>query len=68
VKPQFEAGRDKVGKGGVVRDEAVRQGVLDDMRAWCETELDIEWVQSCDSGVRGPAGNMEFIAHIRIKK
>ena len=68
IKPQFEAGREFVGKGGVVRDEEVRKRVLDDMRLWCENDENVIWVDSCDSGVRGPAGNMEFIAHIKGKQ
>jgi len=68
IKPQFEAGREKVEKGGVVRDESERKRVLEDMRSWCENENEVVWVDSCDSGVRGPAGNMEFLAHIRGKK
>ncbi len=67
IKPQFEAGRENVAKGGVVKDEAVRKRVLDDMRVWCQNVLKAEWIDSCDSGVRGPAGNMEFVAHIRAK-
>jgi 23S rRNA (cytidine1920-2'-O)/16S rRNA (cytidine1409-2'-O)-methyltransferase len=68
IKPQFEAGREFVGKGGVVRDEEVRKRVLDDIRSWCENVMNVIWVDSCDSGVRGPAGNMEFIAHIKGKQ
>jgi 23S rRNA (cytidine1920-2'-O)/16S rRNA (cytidine1409-2'-O)-methyltransferase len=67
IKPQFEAGRENVAKGGVVKDEVVRKRVLDDLRIWCQTQLCVEWVDSCDSGVRGPAGNMEFVAHIKAK-
>ncbi len=65
VKPQFEAGRKHVAKGGVVKDETVRKRVLDDMRTWCEDELNVTWLDACDSGVRGPAGNMEFVAHMK---
>lgn len=68
IKPQFEAGRESVGKGGVVRDEEVRKRVLDDMRDWCQNECGVGWIDSCDSGVRGPAGNMEFLAHIKAGK
>lgn len=67
IKPQFEAGRGNVDKGGVVRDEAVRKQVLDDFRGWCENAGNIQWVDACDSGVRGPAGNMEIVAHIKSK-
>lgn len=65
VKPQFEAGRKNVAKGGVVKDETVRKRVLDDLRGWCDDELNVMWIDACDSGVRGPAGNMEFVAHIK---
>lgn len=68
IKPQFEAGRRNVARGGVVRDEAVRKQVLDDFKLWCENYGHIEWVDSCDSGVRGPAGNMEIVAHIKSKR
>lgn len=67
IKPQFEAGRENVAKGGVVKDEAVRKQVLDDFKGWCENGGHIDWVDACDSGVRGPAGNMEIVAHIKSK-
>jgi 23S rRNA (cytidine1920-2'-O)/16S rRNA (cytidine1409-2'-O)-methyltransferase len=61
IKPQFEAGRRHVGKGGVVRDTAVRQHVIDDLTAWSETQ---PWrlARSVESPIRGPAGNIEFLS------
>ncbi|HUS17405.1 MAG TPA: TlyA family RNA methyltransferase, partial [Chloroflexia bacterium] len=63
VKPQFEAGREQVGKGGVVRDPAVHRAVL--------TRLAAEWpglgLTLCGlarSPVLGPAGNVEFLAYL----
>jgi 23S rRNA (cytidine1920-2'-O)/16S rRNA (cytidine1409-2'-O)-methyltransferase len=60
VKPQFEAGREEVGKGGVVRDEAVRQRVCDDAADWVSSKgwkvLGIE-----RSPITGPEGNVEFL-------
>jgi 23S rRNA (cytidine1920-2'-O)/16S rRNA (cytidine1409-2'-O)-methyltransferase len=60
VKPQFEAGRDEVGKGGVVRDPAVHQRVCDDAAEWVIskgwTVLGIE-----KSPITGPEGNVEFL-------
>jgi len=60
VKPQFEAGRDEVGKGGVVRDPAVHQRVCDAAVAWVQSMgwqvLDIE-----RSPITGPEGNVEFL-------
>jgi 23S rRNA (cytidine1920-2'-O)/16S rRNA (cytidine1409-2'-O)-methyltransferase len=63
VKPQFEAGRADVGKGGVVRDPEVRRRVLRDV---CDTAL--EWeaavVGVVDSGLPGPKGNRELFLHL----
>jgi 23S rRNA (cytidine1920-2'-O)/16S rRNA (cytidine1409-2'-O)-methyltransferase len=60
VKPQFEAGREEVGKGGVVRDPAVHRRVSDEAAAWVETRgwrvLGIE-----PSPITGPEGNIEFL-------
>lgn len=62
IKPQFEAGREHVQKGGVVRDEAVRQGVVETVRRAGEDELGLRWQGLCESPLRGPAGNVEFLA------
>ncbi len=62
IKPQFEAGRDQVAKGGVVKDEAVRRQVVDDVHAFGEQELGLTWCGVCESPVRGPAGNIEYLA------
>ncbi|HET8627268.1 MAG TPA: TlyA family RNA methyltransferase [Thermomicrobiales bacterium] len=64
VKPQFEAGREAVGKGGVVRDPAVHRAVLErfveDARG-----AGFAVVGLTPSPLRGPAGNVEFLAHLR---
>jgi len=65
IKPQFEAGRKQVEKGGVVRDEAVRREVVAAVRRFGVGELGLEWMASCESPLRGPAGNVEFLAHWR---
>ena len=55
VKPQFEAGRGQVGKGGVVRDDAVRQAVVDDLAAWAAANgWEVRGVTT--SPITGPAG------------
>jgi len=60
IKPQFEAGRDEVGKGGVVRDPAVHQAVCDDVVAWLGS---IGWAVEgvVPSPITGPEGNIEFL-------
>jgi 23S rRNA (cytidine1920-2'-O)/16S rRNA (cytidine1409-2'-O)-methyltransferase len=61
VKPQFEAGRAQVGKGGVVRDPAVHQAVLDRIREFGTQALGLAWMGCRESPLRGPAGNIEFL-------
>lgn len=63
IKPQFEAGRGEVGRGGVVRDAAVHQRVIDKLRAFGTQELGLQWRGCCESPLRGPAGNVEFLAY-----
>ncbi|MDQ4095709.1 MAG: TlyA family RNA methyltransferase [Actinomycetota bacterium] len=64
VKPQFEVGKEAVGKGGVVRDpEEWRRslkGVVDAAR-----DIDLGLVDAMPSPLRGPAGNVEFFVHLR---
>jgi 23S rRNA (cytidine1920-2'-O)/16S rRNA (cytidine1409-2'-O)-methyltransferase len=64
VKPQFEAGRAEVGKGGVVRDPEIWRRVLHEVS---ETSLawDAEPVGVADSGLPGPKGNREFFVYLR---
>jgi 23S rRNA (cytidine1920-2'-O)/16S rRNA (cytidine1409-2'-O)-methyltransferase len=65
IKPQFEAGREKVGKKGVVRDPAIHQEVLDDFVALAE-QLDFKILGLTFSPVKGPEGNIEFLGHLTL--
>lgn len=60
IKPQFEAGREQVGKGGVVRDIAVRQAVCDAVAAWLMQQ---GWAVEglVESPITGPEGNVEYL-------
>ncbi len=64
IKPQFEAGRQHVPKG-VVRDPAVREAVVSDIRAFGCEMLNLHWLGCVPSPLRGPEGNIEFLAHWR---
>lgn len=64
VKPQFEAGRDDVGKGGVVRDPRVWRRVLGEV-ADAAAEADWPVAAATPSPLLGPAGNAEFLLHLR---
>ncbi len=66
IKPQFEAGRDQVGKGGVVRDPAVHREVIEKVKRFGEEELGFQWLDLCDSPITGPAGNVEFLAYWQV--
>ncbi len=65
VKPQFEAGKDKVGKGGVVRDPETHRRVLLDVLSAAQTEGYTPH-GLIPSPLKGPAGNVEFLAWLRI--
>ena len=64
VKPQFEAGREKVGKKGVVRDKSVHKDVIREVIAYASANgyriLDLDF-----SPVKGPEGNIEYLLHLR---
>ena len=63
IKPQFEAGRDDVGKGGVVRDPKIHRKVLGEVARSAEAHgLSVAGLIA--SPLRGPAGNVEFLAHL----
>ena len=64
IKPQFEAGREEVGKKGVVRDSAVHEQVIRSILEFAPTEgfsvMGLDY-----SPIKGPEGNIEYICHLR---
>jgi 23S rRNA (cytidine1920-2'-O)/16S rRNA (cytidine1409-2'-O)-methyltransferase len=64
IKPQFEAGRERVGKGGVVRDPALHRAICDDIAAWLGAT---GWavLGLTESPILGPEGNKEFLVAAR---
>ncbi len=67
IKPQFEVGKDRVGKKGVVREASLHEEVLNDIVAFAPS---FDWqVQALDfSPITGPEGNIEFLGMITAKK
>jgi 23S rRNA (cytidine1920-2'-O)/16S rRNA (cytidine1409-2'-O)-methyltransferase len=65
VKPQFEAGRAAVGRGGVVREEAARAAAVRAVAA-AAAEQGLGVAGLCPSARPGPAGNVEFFLHLRV--
>jgi len=68
IKPQFEAGRQDVGKGGVVRDPEIRQRCIDGIVTFCQEELGWIVCGVIDSPVHGAKkGNVECLMHCRVE-
>jgi 23S rRNA (cytidine1920-2'-O)/16S rRNA (cytidine1409-2'-O)-methyltransferase len=65
IKPQFEAGREHVGKGGVVRDPAVQREVCARVAAWIAAEPGWSVVGIVESPILGPEGNREYLLYAR---
>lgn len=63
IKPQFEADPAEVVKGGVVRDAAVHERIIEHIRRTGERDHGLRWQGVCPSPLRGPAGNIEFLAY-----
>jgi 23S rRNA (cytidine1920-2'-O)/16S rRNA (cytidine1409-2'-O)-methyltransferase len=64
VKPQFEAGRREVGRGGIVRDEAVRARVVEEVAAAAD-KLGLGRAGLTDSPIAGMEGNKEYLLHLK---
>ena len=64
IKPQFEAGREKVGKKGVVRDPAVHEEVICKVMEFA-AEIGFELLHLEYSPIKGPEGNIEYLLHVR---
>ena len=67
IKPQFEAGKEKVGKKGVVRDPQTHQEVLDHFVELAK-ELEFSIQGLTFSPVKGPEGNIEFLGHLALNR
>ena len=61
IKPQFEAGREAVGKGGVVRDPEVRRRVCEHIEDWLAAQIGWEVLGVDESPITGPEGNVEYL-------
>lgn len=68
IKPQFEAGPANVGRGGIVRDEALRRRICDEIAAWLEHEAGWRVLGLTESPIEGGDGNVEFLIAARHDK
>ena len=67
IKPQFEAGKDEVGKNGVVRDKNIHLKVINEIIEYAET-IGLYAVNFTVSPIKGPAGNIEYLVHFSDNK
>jgi len=65
IKPQFEVGRDHVGKGGIVRDEELRERSAQDVSRWIDQQEGWNTINMCPSPIEGPDGNVEYLLYAR---
>ncbi|WP_417432628.1 TlyA family RNA methyltransferase [Kiloniella sp.] len=65
IKPQFEVGKGRVGKGGVVREPELHQEVCDRIENWLNEETDWAVLGLTESPIKGPEGNIEFLIAAR---
>lgn len=66
VKPQFEAGREEVGSGGIVRDPAVHARVLREVWEFFRDQSPLHPLACCESPIKGGEGNTEFLLHLKM--
>ena len=64
LKPQFEAGKGRVNRKGVVTDSKVHIEVLNDLAVFCQRE-NLSLLALTFSPLKGPSGNIEFLMHLR---
>ncbi len=68
IKPQFEARREEVARGGVIRDPEVRKRAVDKVRDFGSGQLKLDFAGVKESPLRGPAGNIEYLAYCRTPR
>jgi len=68
IKPQFEAGRGRVGKGGVIRSSEIHLQVLEEFCIFAGSLEEIALAGLTWSPIKGPSGNIEFLAHLVLRK
>jgi 23S rRNA (cytidine1920-2'-O)/16S rRNA (cytidine1409-2'-O)-methyltransferase len=61
IKPQFEVGKNRLGKNGVVKDDALHQEVCDDISNWLTNNMKWQVIGITQSPIKGPKGNIEFL-------
>jgi len=68
IKPQFEAGREKVGKKGVVKEKNVHIEVIEKITTFCTDEMELSILGLSYSPIKGPEGNIEYLLYLSKRK
>ncbi|MEI6970489.1 MAG: TlyA family RNA methyltransferase [bacterium] len=68
IKPQFEAAREEVEAGGVVRNPAIHARIVESIRVFGIEEAGLEWLGVRESPLKGPAGNIEYLAYWKSRQ
>lgn len=68
IKPQFEAGKERVGRGGIVKDGAIHKEIVDGMQAWINAKAPWQVLGIVPSPITGSNGNQEFLIAAEKKK
>ena len=66
IKPQFEVGKQNLGKKGIVKDQKIKKKVIEDIIQYA-TEMGFEYINHCPSPILGGDGNEEFLLHLKVK-
>ncbi|MCI4624759.1 MAG: TlyA family RNA methyltransferase [Candidatus Magnetoovum sp. WYHC-5] len=67
IKPQFESKREDISKGGIVKDDAIRQRAVQEVKAFFE-EIALSIIGICESPIKGQKGNIEFLIYANCPK
>jgi 23S rRNA (cytidine1920-2'-O)/16S rRNA (cytidine1409-2'-O)-methyltransferase len=67
IKPQFELAREDVGKGGIVREESLRQAAVERIHKYVTQDLAKQWREVVPSSISGTDGNQEYLAWLKHK-
>lgn len=66
IKPQFEVGKELIGKKGIVKDDRIKKKVVSDIISYAE-QMGFEYIAHTDSPILGGDGNQEFLLHLKVK-
>ena len=65
VKPQFEAKKNEVGRGGIIKDSRIHNRIFEELMFWFKQNFDYEYLNIIDSPITGQKGNKEFFIYIK---